>query len=339
MTSIHTSGREDGAFLVIGCGSIGRRHISNLKKLGAERILAFDVREDRRNEIAEQFQVKVFSDLESAFDKDIRAAFICSPTSLHVEHALAAACRGCHLFIEKPLSDTNKGIDELLMEIKGKNLTALVGCNFRFHPGLRKVKELLERKSIGRVISARAQFGQYLPDWHPWEDYRMMYSARRHLGGGVVLDRIHEIDYVRWLMGEVTEVSAFIQHASSLEIETEDLAEILFRHASGVVTSLHLDYVRRVYDASCEIIGEEGILEWSFQEKRARWYRADGKRWQAYETPEYDTNQMYLDEMRHFLNCLAGMERPELPADDAARVLAIALAAKQAAREKRTVQL
>ena len=130
---------------------------------------------------------------------------------------------------------------------------------------MREVKRLVAEGVAGRLVSIRAQFGQYLPDWHPWEDYRRGYSARRDMGGGVVLDRVHELDYVRWLMGNVTEVCALSGKLSSLEIDSEDTAEILLRFESGAFGSVHLDYVRRDRDCRLEIVGEEGTLEWSYQ--------------------------------------------------------------------------
>ena len=324
-------------FLVVGCGSIGKRHIANLRQLGIEDIVATDTREDRRREVEERFGVRTFSDLAGALDKDVQVALICTPTRLHIEHALMAARAGCHLFIEKPIADTLEGVDELLDEVQRRALVTLVGCNFRFHPGLRHVKALLDEGAIGKVVSARAQFGQYLPDWHPWEDYRHGYSAQRALGGGVVLDRIHEIDYVRWLLGEVTDVYAMTGHLSDLEIDTEDTLEMVLRFASGAFGSIHLDYVRRTYDCSLDIVGDTGTIQWSYQDHTVRWYLADEGKWHSLQWPGYDGNEMYLAETRHFLSALRGEETSDLDVADGSRVLAIALAAKQAAVEHRAV--
>ena len=327
----------DKRFLVVGCGSIGKRHIGNLKKLGVEDIIAVDVREDRRGEVEKRFGMPTFVDLASALNENVQVALICTPTHLHLQHALMAARAGCHLFIEKPISDTLKGIDELLEEVERRRLVTLVGCNFRFHPGLRHVKALLDEGAIGRVVSARAQFGQYLPDWHPWQDYRQGYSAQRALGGGVVLDRVHEIDYMRWLLGDITEVYAMMGHLSHLEIDTEDTVDMLLRFASGAFGSIHLDYVRRTYDCSLEIVGEEGTIQWRYQDHSVRWYLASEACWHSLRWPQYDGNEMYLAEMRHFMRALQGQEVSELDVAEGAHVLAIAVAAKQAVIEKKVV--
>jgi predicted dehydrogenase len=324
-------------FVVVGCGSIGKRHLGNLQQLGVQEITAVDDREDRCREVEEKFGVPVFASLDDALGHGPQVALICTPTRLHVRHALMAARAGCHLFIEKPLSDSLEGVDELLEEVSQRQLATLVGCNFRFHPGLRHVKVLLDDGAIGKVISARAQFGQYLPDWHPWEDYRFSYSSQRSMGGGVVLDRIHELDYMHWLLGEVTEVYCILGHLSHLEIDTEDTVEMMLRFASGACGSIHLDYVRRTYDCKLEIVGDEGTIQWCYPDHSVRWYLASEARWHSLQWPRYDGNEMYLAEMRHFIACLSGAEHPELDVYEGQRILRLALAAKQSNVEERPI--
>ena len=221
--------------LVIGCGSIGKRHIRNLKALNVRDIIAHDLRMERCREVEQEYGVKAYDDLEEALAQKPDVALICTPTSLHIPPALSAARNGCHLFIEKPLSHSLDGVDELLEIVARKNLITLVGCNMRFHPSIALVKELLGKESIGKVLCARVQTGQYLPDWHPWEDYRQGYSANKSLGGGIILDGVHEIDYITWLLSEVSQVVCFSDKLSSLEIDTEDTAEILLRLKSGAI--------------------------------------------------------------------------------------------------------
>lgn len=319
-------------FLVIGCGSIGKRHIRNLIALQAGNITAYDVMAERCLEVKEQFGVEIFDSLDEAWTRKPDVVLIAVPTNLHVPLALEAAGHGCHLFIEKPLADRLDGVDSLLDLLKKRNLISLIGCNMRFHPGLKKVKDLLEKTVVGRVVAARVEVGQYLPDWHPWEDYRKSYSARRELGGGIILDAIHEIDYIRWLLGEVEAVACFAGKFSRLEIETEDTAGILLRFSGGAIGEVHLDYVQRTYSRTCRIIGDEGTIHWDYVQGEVRWYVASDNRWQTHpNSPGWEPNQMYLDEMKHLLCCLAGQEKPVLDAFEAKRVLEIALAAKASA--------
>lgn len=326
-------------FFVIGCGSIGQRHIRNLLALDVHDIVAFDVRDDRRSEVQSQYGVLVTADLERALDTRPDVAVVATPTSLHVPLALEAARNGAHLFVEKPLSDRADGIEELLAAVQARKLVTLVGCNFRFHPGLQLVKHLIEDGTIGRVLSSRAQFGQYLPDWHPREDYRQRYSAHRESGGGVILDQVHELDYLRWLLGEVSEVFCFAGKLSDLEISTEDTASILLRFNGGALGEVHLDYIQRAYDRSLQLIGDEGTIWWSYQDKLVRWYTASDRMWRSAAWPAYEPNDMYVAEMRHLLGCLAGRETPALDLMGGWRVLEIALAARASAERGELILL
>lgn len=314
---------------MIGCGSIGRRHIGNLQALGVERISAFDPVSDRRKEIEAEFNIPMPESLEEAWSNGPEVAFITAPTNMHVPLALEAATQGCHLMIEKPLSDRLDGIDELLATVRERRLTTLVGCNMRFHHGPVTIKDLLEKHVVGRIITAHLDAGQYLPDWHPWEDYRQMYAAHASMGGGVILDGIHEIDYARWLFGEVEEVYSQGGKVSSLEIDTEDTVNILMKMEAGFSVSIHMDYIQRIRCRTCKIIGEEGTIFWDISQGAVSMFTAGQNNWEIFPEPEgYDINQMYLDEMQHFLNCLAGQEKSTLNVHEAKRVLQITLAIK-----------
>src|SRR3954469_18236676 len=184
--------------LISGLGSIGRRHLRNLLRLGVGDILLHRTRPDPLEEAPE---LPVFTDLARALAERPDVVIVSNPTAHHLRVAVPAAEAGCHLFIEKPLSHSWDGVEELLATIRGRKLIAMMGFDLRFEPGLRRIKGLLAGGAIGRVTAIQAQVGQYLPDWHPGEDYRRGVSARKETGGGVILDLIHELDYVTWLVG------------------------------------------------------------------------------------------------------------------------------------------
>lgn len=327
-------------FLVIGCGSIGKRHIDNLRHLGANDIIAFDTQATRAAEVAAAHGVETVASLEAAWEQRPDVCLITAPTSLHLALARQSAEHGCHLFIEKPLSHSWQGVEELLGVVARQRLVTLVGCNMRFHPGLREIKRLLAENAVGRVIAVRVDVGQYLPDWHPWEDYRRGYSARSELGGGVILDAIHELDYLRWFFGPVADAVCLAGKLSQLEIDTEDIAAMLLRFNNGIFGEVHLDYVQRAYRRTCQVIGDEGTIHWDFSAGQVRWYSARTRQWIQYENPAgWEVNQMYIDEMKHFLACLAGDATPELDVSQAAEVLRIALAAKQSAEQRQWIRL
>ena len=326
--------------LVVGGGSIGTRHLRNLKNLGINRLALVEPETQQRETLCQEMTLDGFSRLDQALNWDPDFAIIASPTHLHAEQALEIARRGCHLFIEKPLSHTSGKLKDLVEEIECRNLISLVGCNMRFHPGPARVKTLLEQGAIGRVLFARVFGGSYLPDWHPWEDYRHSYSANASMGGGCVLDGIHEIDLARWYVGEVKTVTAMVGQVSDLELDVEDVASIILQHVGGQHSEVHLDYVQRVRVRGCLVVGTDGSIAWDWSDHRVRYFRADQARWFEEPLPtEWSTNQMYVDEMAHFLQCVLSHRNTCNPVTEAAVVTGIALAAKRSSQERRFVDL
>lgn len=326
------------SFLVLGGGSIGTRHLKNLLTLGQTDVTVFDPSPGRRRALAAELPVRVVEDLEAGWTTEPTAVVIATPTSEHLELALAAAERRCHFLVEKPLADSLAGTDRLAKLVTEHELVSLVGCNMRFHPGVRALHSLVAEHALGRILTARFEAGQYLPDWRPGTDYRDSYSARRALGGGIILDAIHELDYAGWLLGEAVEVSCFADHVSSLEIDTEDVAAILLRFADGTIAEVHLDYVQRSYSRSCRLAGETGSARWAYDRNSVDVFQVGHDGWES--RPLFDTwepNAMYLDELRHFLRCLDGEEQPLADVRQGRRTLAVALAAKLSAAEGRTV--
>lgn len=325
-------------FLVFGCGSIGRRHAANLKALHAGEIVVFDPSPERREELRTQTGIRSVESMETAWAWQPHVAVITTPTSMHLPLAMEAAKHGCHLFIEKPLADKLDGIAELEAVVKEKRLVSLIGCNMRFHPGLQRAKQLLAAGTIGKICAVQAEFGQYLPDWRPQDDYRKSYSARRELGGGVILDVIHELDYLRWLAGEVSAVHAFADRVSHLEIDTEDVAAILLRFTNGAIGTANLDYVQRAYHRTCRIVGDAGTITWDYAAGKVAWFTASTKTWQEEPNPAgWVPNQMYVDELKHFLACLDGQAASTNDVFEAHRVLQIALAAHDSSRTGKNI--
>jgi len=291
--------------VVIGCGSIGKRHMRNILALKVGEVFACDVDEQKRTYVQRELGITVYQNLGEALDHSrFDAAFICSPPSFHVGQASQLLSAEAHCFIEKPLSNGLEGIDELISLAGKKGKVVMVGYMLRFSPFLKRIKDLIDQGAIGKVLSVRASVGYYLPYWRPQEDYRKGYGARRELGGGILLDASHEIDYVRYLMGEISEVFAVCRKLSNLEIDTEDFAEIILGTENGAYAQIHLDYLQSNYRRSCEIIGEEGMLIW---ERTLKHYDREDKSYHcSYEGLNANVNDLYLEEIRHFFSCLAG---------------------------------
>jgi predicted dehydrogenase len=323
-------------FLVIGCGSIGERHIRNLKSPLATDVIACDIRKERLRLIEKRYGIETYGDIEKALNQQVSAVLICTPTSTHIPIALAAANRGYHLFIEKPLAHALDGIDQLIRIVREKKSVTLVGCNTRFFASMKFVKKLVDNGSIGRVLVAKASCGFYLPYWHPREDYRRSYTANKSLGGGIILDDIHEIEYLRWLLGEVKEVFCVSDKISNLEMDTEDFASILLKFEGGTIAEVHLDCLQHTYRRSCELIGEKGIIIWDYINESVRLFTENEKKWQIFSKDlKTGKNAMFIAEMKHFIDCIEGKDTSISDLLQAKRVLEIALAAKKSARTGR----
>jgi predicted dehydrogenase len=327
--------------LVVGCGSIGERHLRNLKALGAGPLLACDVDAIRREAVARRLDVETVATLDEGLRARPRAALICTPPATHLALARSAAEAGCHLFIEKPVAERREGVDVLAGLVAERGLVALVACNMRFHPGVGQLKRWLDEGVAGRVLAVHAEFGHWLPNWRPEVDYRRVYSAHRAAGGGILLDAIHEIDYLGWFLGPLADVACLKAKVSDLDIDTEDTVALLLRAASGAVVTVSLDYTQRVKRRRCAVLGSEGTLIWESRGKNPetcvieRYTAADGRWQRREETVDFDAP--LREEMAHFLRCLAGAERPLQDLAAAAGALAVVETARQAAERRVTL--
>lgn len=320
MTRIHA--------LVLGVGSIGRRHCANLRALGVELIDVFDPAPDRCRAAVEELGAVAHPRFEDALAAGPDVVLVCTPPVFHVEQALAALEAGCHVFLEKPLSHDLERVDELEALARARRRVVLVGYNLRFHPGLRILKRLLDEGTLGRPLWVQAESAQYLPDWRPAQDYRTNYTARQDLGGGILLDGSHELDYLTWLLGRPDELLCMAGRVSDLEVNVEDCATLLLRFPSRTMASVHLDFVQRGYTRCCKIGGERGTAHWSLFARDVRLNLADPPENRSLQYT-FDVNDMYTAELRHFLACVTGEAEPEVTIAQARAVLELILTAKR----------
>lgn len=294
-------------FLIAGLGSIGRRHLRNLRALGQEDVILFRTGKSSLPD-DELAGLPVYYDLNEALQQKPDGVIIANPTASHLGVALPAARAGANLLIEKPLSNSTEGLAELRKSLAETQKQVLMGFHFRFHPVLRELKEMLEAGSLGPALSAAVHWGEYLPDWHPWEDYRQSYAARAELGGGVLASLCHPLDYLRFLLGEVTELSAWLGKLSSLELDVEDHADLLLGFAGGARAQLHLDYYQRPPSHRLQITCEGGLIAWDNATACAT-VLEPGKEPRLLCPPEgFERNSLFLAEMAHFVElCRTGL--------------------------------
>src|SRR3989339_1133458 len=313
---------KNSKILIIGFGSIGQRHYRNLSKLGYREVYVYDVDKEKVKDLKSR-TVKKISPNEL---KRFKVAFICSPNNQHVSAALKCARAGCHLFIEKPLSHNLSKLNQLINICQNKKLITLVGCNMRFHPCLRFIKDYLTRGRLGRVYSLSHEFGYWLPYWRPNQDYRKNYAARKKTGGGIILDDLHEFDLLFWLNGfsEVKQSKFVVGKVSDLKIETEDICLASFKFKNGVLGSVKCDYLQKNYTRNCRVVGDRGSLWWDFNDNIV-WFKDNKTAKKLLVVKNLDFNEVYLDEVKYYFDCLNKKRAAFNDVKTAAKVLKICL--------------
>lgn len=324
--------------LVVGCGSIGSRHARNLHALGVSPAALCDLDAPRAARLGDEVGgARTGSNLDTLLaEVEPDGVVVCTPPASHLDVARRALVAGAHVFCEKPLAPSLDGVDPVLALAAAQRRVFMMGMCYRFHPALARLKAHLDHGTIGRVLGAQMWAGHYLPDWHPWADYRREYSARRALGGGVLLDSIHSFDTLRWVLGEPIEVVGMLGKVSDLEIDTEDVATALCRLASGAIVEVHVDYLQRHAESRFEVIGSEGNLVWG--RDGLRWRRAGDAGWTE-EPIAFEPNAMYLDELRVFLHALETGELAGVDGAEGRATLALAAAVRQSAESGRRVRM
>jgi predicted dehydrogenase len=287
---------------------------------------------------------RVVFDLEAALENKPVCAIVANPASMHEETGLALAKAGVHLLVEKPLTDSMKGVDRLISVCETNNLVLMVAYVLRFNEGLNVFRQAVLDGRIGRVLSFRAEVGQYLPDWRPGSDYRTSVSARKELGGGALLELSHELDYICWIFGQVKTVSADLKNTGLLDIDVEDLVdgilEVETEDGSTIVGTVHLDMLQRAPYRSCRAIGEAGTIEWNAIEGTVCCFDANLKTWQTlYYSTSTDRNELYTRQIKSFLNAVQHTQAAVVAGEDGKAVLKIIEAIRESAASRKQVIL
>jgi predicted dehydrogenase len=317
--------------LIVGLGSIGKRHARVVKQLRPEWEVV-GLRRQLGDELPEGVDHCVTS-LDEALQFQPRIAVIANPASHHVASAIPLAKAGVHLLVEKPLSSMTGDVPELLAACRAHKVLLMTAYNMRFLPSLQRFRQLVRDGYAGHVLSVRAEVGQYLPSWRPGSDYRKNVSAQAALGGGALLELSHEIDFLRWIFGEIDWVNAALLRQSVLEIDVEDTVHLLlgFRQTTArkpLVASVDIDFIRHDTTRNCTAIGEAGSLRWNAIGGKIEFYPAGGTGWKVLEELPAQRDDSYLGEWRHFLECIETGEAPMISGEDGLAVLQVIEAAR-----------
>jgi len=279
------------------------------------------------------------------------AVVVANPTAMHLDVAIPAAEAGCHILLEKPVSDLLERLDVLQKSAQKSGAKILTGFQFRYHPTLNKAREIIEAGALGKVLTVHVHWGEYLPQWHPWEDYRQSYAARADLGGGVTVTLTHPLDYLRFMIGEIESLWSFNGHISPLEADVEDCAEIGLKFESGVIGGVHLNYFQRPPVHKFEVVGTNGTLRWDNADGMLYFYKMPAEFGSYSENPPaalteqfapppgFERNQLFILQTKHFIDVVNGRAEPVCSLNDGIQALRLALAAKESQRNGTLIRL
>lgn len=340
--------------LFIGLGSIGQRHLRNLAAVMPQGFEIMAVRRTRSvpflNEqmevagdschLVERYGITEFSELAEALDQGPDLVYVCNPSVFHVPDAYAALNSGAAVFIEKPLGSSWLGVDDLLEAATTGKI--MVGFQFRFHPHIQRINQLIKAGALGRIVGATFVNSEYLPHWHSYEDYRHSYAAQTALGGGALLTQIHELDLAQWFLGRPHSVYAVGGHLSDLEVDVEDSVSVMLAYRSedrSFPVTIHLDYLGYPAERSLTVTGDRGKVYWSQQSGELTISNIEDARVETFTSPGFERNQMFVEQTQHFLKFALGQAAPSVSVAEAAVSLQIALAAQESMRLGRPVAL
>jgi predicted dehydrogenase len=325
--------------LIVGTGSVGKRHARNLSDLGCT-VSCVDPRRDRLDEIAgEGVKLEsVFTSLEEAFavEDTFDGVIVGSPPSFHVDQSIAALERGKPVLLEKPVSPDLSSSLKLQSAVHNTKVPLLLGYTWRWWPPLLRVKDLVSQQAVGQLRHVKFTMAAHLADWHPWERYQDFFMASEALGGGALLDESHWLDLMLWFFGVPQKLFAKVERISDLEIETDDNVDILVYYPNNMRVSLHLDLYARPHEKTIQFVGEKGTLLW--EPNRIKIGKEIDPNWETEEFV-YDRNDMFVEVVKEFLNILSGGPVETCTIDDGVRVLSLIEAARISSSEEKVIEI
>lgn len=326
--------------LIIGSGSVGKRHARNLAALGC-RISCVDPREDRQQElVTETPVVGAFDSAATALQNlhDLTGLVIASPTAFHPADLALAVEAGLPVLLEKPVARTAREAEEMLRISQQHKVPVLLGYTWRWWPPLARVRELLQQRVIGDVRHVQFHMSAHLADWHPWEPYQAFFMASTAQGGGALLDESHWLDLMIWLFGMPESILGRVEKISDLDIETDDNVDALVVYPNGLRVSLHLDLYGRPHEKFIRFTGERGTLNWSADPNRIAIGCEAGQVWQQ-EAFQCERNDMFVAVVREYLEVISGKTAPSCTLTDGLKVMTLIEAIRHSSTEQRTIPI
>lgn len=316
--------------LFIGLGGVGQRHLRNasaliddieihaFRKRGLKSEVSNTLSQDLGADIESKYSIITHENIDDALAVCPSAAIIANPSSMHFDVLQACLKKNVPCFVEKPMLTSSSGADGLLGLANDAVKHSMVGFQLRYNPVIQKVKELLDEDALGRLLSCRAEVCEYMPGFHPYEDYRGLYCSKRELGGGVVMTQIHELDIFIHLFGLPCSVYALGGHLSDLEIDVEDSVDVLMRK-ENMALSLRMDYLQKPRRRSGVVYGEKGWLEYDLVDLSVKTSEGEYFAWEG-----FDRNKMFIDEMANFIKCVKDGTETDIPLSEGLKSVRLA---------------
>ncbi len=328
-------------YLVIGLGSMGKRRVRNLQALGIKNVAGFDTRADRRQESQKKYGIPVFDSLEMAMKDFLPQAFMIStPPDLHMHYAFYAYENKISCFIEASVVDADK-INQLSEKIRGTKVIMAPSCTMRYFPGPKKVKELIHAGRIGRVLNVNYQTGQYLPDWHPWEDIRDFYVSKRETGAAREIVPF-ELTWLNDIFGESEALACVKAKLSDIAVDIDDIYHCLLRYDSDVIANITVEVISR--PKACRemrVLGSDGEIVLSADSNSVRYINASMVDWVEFkfdggtiENQYINPEEPYIAEVKDFVSAVEKQDQSLFPnsLDDDLRILHTLYALEQIAK-------
>jgi len=319
--------------LILGTGSVGRRHARNFHALGCH-VSCMDPRSDRLEEAGRDLSIKhQFTNLEAALSHagEFSGVVVSSPPTFHVQQSQAALELGLPVLLEKPASVDARSCEPLRRGVQ-QGAKLLLGYTYRWWPPICKLKTLMETGAVGPLRHARFVMSAHLADWHPWERYQDFFMASRELGGGALLDESHFIDLMLWFFGVPKRIFARIGKISDLEIDTDDVVDIVATYSNRLRVTIHLDLFGRPHEKQIVVAGEQGTAQCLFSPDLVRLGRTPHQEWET-ESFSVERNEMFLGVAREFLEMVDGTRsRPSCTILDGMTVLEVLDACRESQR-------
>jgi len=296
--------------LILGYGSIGQRHIENLQNMSNNHLIEVFDKDQSKLENLKMKNIVIATE-ESVDSTTYDCVIICTPPNTHVNLAIRALKANSNVFIEKPLSNNLEKFDELIKIKNEKDLLVFVGYSFRFNKGLNYIKNLISTKEFGKSLHASAYFGQYLPDWRPNQDFKESYTLKKEMGGGIILDSSHELDYLIWIFGKPESIQANFVLTDILPSNSEAICDVILKFPENILSTIHMDFVRRKYKRTLEILTESAVLEWSLEENIVKIFESKLNSSKIISLNE-SINDMYIEELNHVIDCITDHKNSEI---------------------------